>query len=356
MGFDISLPFVIAAHLLLVKVTADCTQFTTNGSTAANYEFYRFYDFRNIDNTGDESTFAASNERCKTFSSAPWNTGWNSRSWARPATRDLYIDMDYVPSGVFISQLLLLLLLLHQVLYTTGNNTDASQEFSTYLTLYTTRLPNGTQLAAALDYSEYNVTHASIRMSARVHGGSGAVAGLFTYYNDTTESDIEVLTRDPEAQVRYSNQPTADPQTEEPIPGSSYNVSLASGRSTSTWNDYRLDLVPGRSAWYANGAQTATTEVNVPDTASKVTLNSWSNGGTFSGRMEIGEEAWFDVQWIELLFNTSSSADSQSEGSVCSAEASSGTLKQLVRSNTSPLLGRQTVKAYIFSIFTMLLG
>ncbi|KAF2785937.1 glycoside hydrolase family 16 protein [Melanomma pulvis-pyrius CBS 109.77] len=310
MRSDISLPFSIAAAFLLAKVAAECTQFSTNSSTAARYNFYRFYDARNLYNSSKKSAVSESSAQSKTFSTVPWSTGWDARSSFKPAFTAQTLDMQYTPAGVFIR-----------------NNTQASQDFSTYISLYTTRLPNGTQQTAALDYAEYNVTHASIRILARVRGASGAVAGFFTYHNDTTESDIEMLTRDPSTQVRYSNQPTEDPQTNEPISGSTFNVSLASQRSTSDWNVHRLDWVQGRSVWYVNDAQAASSEVNVPDTASRITLNLWSNGGNFSGEMGIGDEAWFDVQWIALFFNVTSSPDPQGGGTVCSAEFTPGTSK-----------------------------
>ena len=107
-----------------------------------------------------------------------------------------------------------------------GNNTDISEEHSTYLTLHTTRLSDGSQLAAELDFAEYNVTFASIRMSARIHGASGAIAGFFTYHDDTSESDIEIPTGGSADEVHYSNQPTTDPDTGVPIDGATFNVSM----------------------------------------------------------------------------------------------------------------------------------
>ena len=85
-----------------------------------------------------------------------------------------------------------------------------------------------------------------------------------------------------------------------------------------------MDWVPGKSAWYMNGAQSADTEVNVPDAESMIILSLWSNGGTFSGRMGTGQEAWFDIQWVELLFNTSASTSTDPDGTVCSVESSPG--------------------------------
>ncbi|CAN9436255.1 unnamed protein product [Alternaria alternata] len=314
-----ALLLAFAASFLLVQVSAECTQFSTNGSTAAMYDFYRFYDFRSIPDNIDGDAAAASsygksytatesaNGQSKIIEAAPWNSGWNARDWFRPSPKNDTIDMHYKPSRVSIS-----------------NNTDKSGEHSTYLSLHTTRLSDGSQLAAELDFSEYNATFASIRMSARIHGASGAIAGFFTYHDDTSESDIEISTGGSADEVHYSNQPTTDPDTGVPIDGATFNVSMEAHQPTSTWNNYRLDWVDGRSAWYMNGAQSADTEVNVPDKESMIILSLWSNGGTFSGRMDIGQDAWFDVQWVELLFNTSTSTNTDASGTVCSVESSLG--------------------------------
>lgn len=193
-----------------------------------------------------------------------------------------------------------------------------------------TKLPNGTQLAAELDYTEHNVKYASIRVMARVHGASGAVAGIFTYYNDTTESDVELRTRDPLTQVHLSNQPTTDPSTTEAIPGATFTRPLEDYRK---WNVYRLDWIHGRSAWYINGIESASTEVNVPETPSSIILNMWSNGGDFSRSMQPGDEAWFEVQWIELLYNTTAMASEGQEGDICSVEFAPGTPVPLTSAN-----------------------
>jgi hypothetical protein len=55
-----------------------------------------------------------------------------------------------------------------------------------------------------------------------------------------------------------------------------------------------------------------------------IILSLWSNGGTFSGRMDTGKDAWFDIQWVELLFNMSASPSTNTGGTVCSVESSPG--------------------------------
>ncbi|EMD95355.1 glycoside hydrolase family 16 protein [Bipolaris maydis ATCC 48331] len=315
-----TLLLALAILNFLSKVAAeDCTVFSTNGSTAATYDFYRFYDFRNLDeslvgnadtvpDSGDkQSITVTSNGQSKIIAASPWGTGWDARYWLRPAAREDTIDMHYTPSSVSISK-----------------NNDGPKESSTYLTLHTIRLLNGTQLASELDFIEHNVTYASIRMSARIRGAGGAIAGFFTYHNDTAESDIEIPTGGTGNEIHYSNQPTADPDTEVPIEDATFNVSMKDHRPTSVWNNYRLDWIRGGSAWYVNGKQTAKTSVNVPDAESMIILNLWSNGGSFSGRMDTGNEAWFDIQWVELLFNTTATTAAKSSGTVCSVESSPG--------------------------------
>ncbi|KAF1830396.1 concanavalin A-like lectin/glucanase [Decorospora gaudefroyi] len=306
--------FAFTVLFSVSKVAAECTRFSTNGSTAATYQFHRFYDFRNLhESLSRIATSTSLNDAIpnsassKIISAAPWGSGWNARKWFRPAPRKDTVDMQYTPSSISISEV-----------------SEPSQEDSTCLSLHTTRLPNGTQLASELQFTEYNVTYASIRMSARIHGVSGAIAGFFTYRNDTAESDIELPTGGAANSVHFSNQPTTNPSTDAPIQGSTFNVSLSADQPTSTWNNYRLDWVKGRSAWYVNGVQSADTEVNVPDAESMIILNLWSNGGNFSGRMDTGGEAWFDIQWVELLFNATAGSEVQYDETACSVESSLG--------------------------------
>lgn len=177
-------------------------------------------------------------------------------------------------------------------------------------------------------YDPSSVQYASIRLLARVRGNAGAVAGIFTYYNDTVESDIEILTQDSASSVEYSNQPTVDAGGDV-IPGSNFNTSMAGGGSTqwTDWNVYRLDWLPGRSAWYVNGQMAANTRVNVPADESMVVVNMWSDGGSWSGNMSVGAEAELQIQWIEMVFNMpdADASSRRDKGVVCSVDEVVGT-------------------------------
>ncbi|KAF4632916.1 hypothetical protein G7Y89_g5201 [Cudoniella acicularis] len=207
------------------------------------------------------------------------------------------------------------------------NSTDSSRDYTTYLTLSTTRLQSSQQ-AGEVYYKPTNLSHASIRVLARVSGAPGAVAGIFTYCNDTTESDIEILSRDPATSIHYSNQPTTT-GSGATVPGSTWNASMPSGASWTSWNVHRLDWIPGRSAWYVNGVQMAITTVNVPRTPSAFILNMWGNGNAWSGVMDVGAGAELQIQWVEMAFNVSGQAAttsaSNSNAVVCSVDKVVGT-------------------------------
>ena len=189
------------------------------------------------------------------------------------------------------------------------------------MTLSTARTDAETQEASEVTFEEFKAVHASIRVFGRVRGAPGAVAGIFTYLNDTQESDIEILTRDTTNYVQYTNQPSSSgPPDWTPIRGSTVNVTMPDSRRYTDWNVHRLDWTPGRSVFFVDDIQTNTTALHVPVATppSEIYINMWSANSTWSGNMDIGESAEFDIQWIELLFNITDAPTSLSSGdNVC---------------------------------------
>lgn len=174
------------------------------------------------------------------------------------------------------------------------------------LTLNTSLLSNNTQLGGEIFWRPADVDAISLRVSARISGDPGAVAGIFTYHNDTQESDIEILTRDGGSSVHLTNQPTLD-SNDQPIADSTFNESMPWFKTVDEFSVYRLDWFPniGVSAWYVDGAKLKTSEVNVPFESSTVMIDMWSNGGSWSGDMNTWGEAQIEIQWIEMAFNAS---------------------------------------------------
>ncbi|KAK0857165.1 hypothetical protein LTR87_017874 [Friedmanniomyces endolithicus] len=276
---------------------SDCSLFAINGSSsaaAAYFTHYRFYDFRNISDpqpppAGAPSGLTASH----TTNDSSWHLDWSARDQAKGAANRRSIPVDYLPENIFVEK-----------------SNESSADYSSYLTLATSRLKNDTQSAAEIDFTpSSDVVYISLRVLARVSGAAGAVAGIFTYNSDVSESDIEILTQDPDSQVRYSTQPTTDPDTGAPITGATVNA---------THSLRQLACLECQIASWADGSRLHTSTVNVQNgtAGSRVILDMWSNGGSFSGDMDVGGRAVMEVQWIEMAFNVSGGSVGQG-GTVC---------------------------------------
>lgn len=194
-----------------------------------------------------------------------------------------------------------------------------------YLSLKTNRLDSDTQEAGQIYYHPADAKAISLRVSARITGYKGAIAGMFTYHSDTQESDMEVLTKDGEHTVHFSNQPVEDSDGKE-VAGSTMTKTLPEGENIGQFNVYRLDWLPGKSAWYVNGKKLASSTTNVPTISSSIFINMWNNNGPFGGNMAVGKSARLDVQWIEMAFNsTTKPSDPVTSGATCTLDKTVGT-------------------------------
>ncbi|KIL85967.1 hypothetical protein FAVG1_10936 [Fusarium avenaceum] len=243
---------------------------------------------------------AGSLEISKVTTDSSWMDDWKITSRYPNAANEKSLARHYVPNHVFIDK-----------------HADEAQ-----LALYTDRLRNDTQQAREVYFSEALVDSVSLRLKARITGAPGAVAGFFIYFNDTQKSDIEVLTRDEDNRIHYSNQPTENSTTGTTIPGTTHNETRSG--SYQDWTVYRLDWLrlQGLSAWYIDGKLGKTSRVNVPVTPSTVYINMWSSGASYSGRMDYGTNATLEIQWIQMAFNASSVAvkNLQRDETVCTVE------------------------------------
>jgi beta-glucanase (GH16 family) len=210
-----------------------------------------------------------------------------------------------------------------------ANETNSKLNYRSYLSLSTVRVNDETQDSGEITFKEFNASYASVRVYGRVRGAAGAIAGIFTYLNDTQESDIEMLTRAPAQYIQYSNQPTTlgEPSWEA-IPGATVNVSLPHAKLYTDWHVHRLDWTPGRSVFFLDGEQTNTTTLHVPiaHPPSGLYINIWSANSTWSGSMEVGKNATFDILWIELLFNTSQPVGDASPERICTIQDHNATV------------------------------
>ncbi|KAF1956204.1 concanavalin A-like lectin/glucanase [Byssothecium circinans] len=279
--------------------TENCTCYVVNSGANSNtpsyFQYYRFFDFRNLaDQSGQYVTApplvnnsqGSGNEpvwNADILNSSAWSTDWEIQNWSKDATKDFPTRMVYSPANVFLQQ-----------------NNDTNNGF-TFLTLRTTRLQDF-QSAAEIENKQKNLMHVSMRMVARVTGSKGAVAGFFTFFDDDNESDIEILTNDATDTIRYTNQPAVDKEGNEVSTASIASKKLA---PWDNWQTHRIDWLEHNSYWYLNNKQVAANAYSVPRKPSGLIINMWSDGGTWSGNMSVADSAEFQIQYIEMTFNTS---------------------------------------------------
>jgi beta-glucanase (GH16 family) len=131
---------------------------------------------------------------------------------------------------------------------------------------------------------------------------------MFTYRDssdpaEVQEADIEILTRDPRNKIQYTNQPSDLPEVGEVLEATR-NATIPGDRKWSDWAVHRLDWTSERSTWYVDGEEAANIEFQVPRDAASINFNAWGDGGSWSGNMSVGGEASLQIQWIEVLYNT----------------------------------------------------
>lgn len=83
------------------------------------------------------------------------------------------------------------------------------------------------------------------------------------------------------------------------------------GKDWTAWSTHRMDWVPGETAWFVDGVETGRLSFQAPRDESTVILNAWSDGGGWTGNMSLFDAAYLQVQWVEVVFN---STDFDEEG------------------------------------------
>ncbi len=172
-----------------------------------------------------------------------------------------------------------------------------------------------------------------MRARARVLPSSetaGACAGLFTY-DDTEhdpnikppESDMEVLTHDPETIIRITNQPDFNRTTGELVPGAQTKVTIDSWRQ---WSVHRLDWFSYLSRSWYNGQALVDKTYGVPHMASSFIMNMWSDGGFWTKDMSVGDEVYLAVEWFMMGYNAS---DDQPANNLCTKPCKLDGLKEV---------------------------
>lgn len=156
--------------------------------------------------------------------------------------------------------------------------------------------------------------HGSFRARYRVvqvkGATGGSVAGFFLYYDDQNETDIEVLTKDGERAIHYTNHPSYEAATDTLVPGAAFTHQLA--RPWNEFHEHRFDWSEGFSAFYVNNVNVLNITKNVPTHEGKLILNVWANNGSWSGPPS-SNDVYMDVEYILMYYNTTDSAAGNDE-------------------------------------------
>ncbi|KAI1198741.1 carbohydrate-binding module family 1 protein [Nemania serpens] len=130
---------------------------------------------------------------------------------------------------------------------------------------------------------------------------------MFTFHNADTlskvqESDLEIRTNDPVEYIQYTNQPSWNEDGS--ISQATRNVSLSAKLGWSDWQYHRMDWTPGPTSWLVDGELVSSIQFQAPKDAGQVVFNTWSDGGTWSGKMTANSAAELQIQWVEFVYNT----------------------------------------------------
>jgi hypothetical protein len=328
---------------------SNCNCYKTNATTTNYFSHHQFFDFRSlhqyvnvprpIDNFDGNAQAPPSSSF---FTNSNFTNAWAIMNWNNTALLELKnstitdatIKMVNTPNNIYIER-------------------DERQQQTTHLTLRTVR-HGEFQSAAEFESVSQGFQFLSVRMHARTKGAAGAVTAMFTYrpppqphdIMQVQEADLEILTRDPPTYVQYTNQPAWNSTSD--IPGATRNVTLPGGKRWSDWADYRMDWTPGSTTWFVNGQLVSRITFQAPRDPSQVMFNTWSDGGSWSGDMAVGGEAYLQIRWIEMVYNSTDPGTVRSGGckNVCSID-------ETTRIGTPVLMtgGGYTLGVAVWSLF-----
>ncbi|KAI0854148.1 carbohydrate-binding module family 1 protein [Daldinia vernicosa] len=282
-----------------------CNCYRTNMTTAHYFTHHRFFDFRdqtqNVRVPGPINDPKGSADAPVTnnyFNDPAWTSMWSIQTWNNSALMNGSSDVTGSDATV------LMVNSANNIYF--DRNSDPRASSKTYLVMRTMRHDNF-QSASEIESISLDYRYLSIRMYARTRGAPGAVTAMFTYreapqLSQVQEADLEVRTVDPKHSIQYTNQPSWNEAGD--IPQATRNVSLPNRVDWSEWQYHRMDWTPGSTSWFIDGQLMSSIQFQAPRDASRIMFNSWSDGGSWSGNMTKGQSAEMQIQWIDIVYNS----------------------------------------------------
>ncbi|GAP88363.1 putative glycoside hydrolase family 16 protein [Rosellinia necatrix] len=301
----LSLAALTQGRPLADEAAASCDCYKPTAHSHATFAHRKFFDFRRIANpktpapvSGGRAADAAAGGAHPYFSTSEWTSTWGIQNWQTPGEGVYRVNSR---NNVLIAP--------------ADDDDDEREDAPSHLTLRTQRWPDY-QSTAEVESSITDFHFLSVRMRARTRGAPGAVTALFTYRERdgaVQEGDIEFRTSTETNVVQYTNQPDVVNGDEQP---EATRVVEMEGPWTE-WQEHRYDWTPGSSDWYVDGDKVASIQFQTPTAPLSVLMNVWSDGGIWSGVMDVGESAEMQVQWLDLAYNATSQPAARSCRKVC---------------------------------------
>ncbi|TID02744.1 Beta-glucanase [Colletotrichum higginsianum] len=165
---------------------------------------------------------------------------------------------------------------------------------------------------AEIDSARHDVHHGSFRAMMKVPDVAGTCAAFFWYHNDTQEIDIEFLTKEfsssnssfPINLVLHSRA-SLEKGYDASGTGNFLKVNLGFNPTTD-FHEYRIDYLPGKVTFYADGKVLGTMNGSaVPTEGGHLILQHWSNGNPLWSGGPPKRDAILTVASVKAYFNSS---------------------------------------------------
>ncbi|KAI0897045.1 carbohydrate-binding module family 1 protein [Annulohypoxylon nitens] len=282
-----------------------CNCYRTNTSTSHYFTHHRFFDFRDMtqyvrvpEPINDAQGATAAPVTNNYFNDPAWTSVWSIQNWNNSLLMNGSSDVTGSDATV------LMVNTANNIYF--DRNQDRGAASKTYMVMRTMR-HDAFQSAAEIESVSLGYRYISIRMYARTKGAPGAVTAMFTFREApqlalVQEADLEIRTVDPTNSIQYTNQPSWNETGD--IPQATRNVSMPNHGDWSDWQYHRMDWTPGSTSWFVDGQLMSSIQFQAPRDASRIMFNSWSDGGTWTGNMSLGASAEMQIQWIDIVYNS----------------------------------------------------
>ncbi|KAF3770432.1 family 16 glycoside hydrolase, partial [Cryphonectria parasitica EP155] len=238
------------------------------------------------------------------------NTDWVRQNWSEDATiaRGSYGEMMNVDNAVSSEGDGL------QITVVGGSETDGDVQ------------------GGEVDSARLDVSYGTFRSSMKLTGIAGTVSAFFWYYNDTQEIDIEFLSKqfetsnasypvnlvlqsDASAEANYNAAHT-----------NTYQVIYLPFDPRADFHEYRIDWVPGRVLFYADGSVLAEMDdpAAVPTHAGHLAVSQWSNGNPEWSGGPPASDAVLEIGYVKAYFNSSDASRQKDFAARCADPSSTG--------------------------------